>query len=516
MAATTLTAIAVVASGLRGSDYPGQLYRVHLFRDAGLTIWNSEWYSGHYTLGYSVLFPPLGAWLGISLVGISSTIVAVMAFRSLANQARWRGSNTATVWFAAAMLVNLTVGRLTFGLGVAIGLCALISLQRRRQSVAIALAFATSLASPVAGLFLAIATTALTANAAATMQQPWRTPAVRLPTWMALAAMAPTGVIALIFPSPGIFPFRAGQLIGVIVTAAGLIVLLCKRYRTIGVASALTMAIAVPLFLIPNPLGGNLVRLPTIFAGPIIAGILLPERRRLVALGAVPLGIWMLLPLTSVTSNIGAESAHASFYQPMVAYVQQSGGPSGRIEIPFTAGHWETAYVASEIPIARGWERQTDMAKNPLFYDGSLDERSYRDWLSDNAVRWIAVPNVPIDHGGTAEIALLKSGEFPWLRTAWANDDWTVYEVIDSSPLVAAPGRLIRRDRDSFTIMIDEPGDVLVRVSYTPYWQLSGVGGCIIESEDGLTVIRAAKPGVATIRPDFTFDAAMEQPTNTC
>ncbi len=516
IAATAITALGIVASGLRGSDYPGQLYRVGLFRDAGLTIWNSDWYSGHYTLGYSVLFPPLGAWLGISVVGVASTVAAVMAFRVLIVELAWRGANTAAAWFAMGMIVNLAVGRLTFGLGVAFGLTALVSLQRRRTPLAIGLALATSLSSPVAGMFLAIATTALAADCAAGTHRPWRSASVRIPVLTAIAAAAPIGVTAVLFRSPGVFPFRAGHLLGIALTGVGLIILFAKRHRAVGIAAALMVGLAVPLFLIPNPLGGNLVRLPTIFAGPIVAGPLLPSRRRLVAVAAVPLGIWMLLPLTSATDNIGAESASADFYRPVVDFVERAGGPLGRIEIPFTAGHWEVAYIAPDLPIARGWERQTDMAKNPLFYDDTLDASSYRHWLDENAVRWVAVPDIAIDHGGAAEIALIDGADLPWLTKAWTNGFWTIYEVTDAIPIVTSPGHLVAHDGSGLVIRVDAAGDVLVRESYTPYWQLSGIDGCVSESPDGFTVIEAAETGVATIEPRFSFDAAFTESDDAC
>ena len=59
------------------------------------------------------------------------------------------------------------------------------------------------------------------------------------------------------------------------------------------------------------------------------------------------------------------------------------------MEIPFTENHWETAYVAPEVPLARGWERQLDIERNPLFYDqdpNALNALSYYGWLLDNAV----------------------------------------------------------------------------------------------------------------------------------
>ena len=41
----------------------------------------------------------------------------------------------------------------------------------------------------------------------------------------------------------------------------------------------------------------------------------------------------------------------------------------GRLEIPATQNHWETAFVAPVVSLARGWERQVDIADNPMFYE---------------------------------------------------------------------------------------------------------------------------------------------------
>ena len=41
----------------------------------------------------------------------------------------------------------------------------------------------------------------------------------------------------------------------------------------------------------------------------------------------------------------------------------------------------EAAFVAPVVPIARGWSRQVDTARNPLFYDGPLDADEYEQWL---------------------------------------------------------------------------------------------------------------------------------------
>jgi hypothetical protein len=72
-----------------------------------------------------------------------------------------------------------------------------------------------------------------------------------------------------------------------------------------------------------------------------------------------------------------------------------SGRPSGKA--CRTRLHWEAAYVAPAVPLVRGWERQLDTAGNPLFYDADLlNPDSYRAWLIDSGVRYVALPDAPL------------------------------------------------------------------------------------------------------------------------
>ena len=136
-------------------DLAAQVYRVHLFANHGFALYDANWYGGHLLPAYSVLFPPLGALIGVRLAGALATAAAIVLFDRLARDEfgsrAWRG----TVWFAVGAGLNLLSARLTFALGLAVGLAALLAARRGRQVPAVALAFACPLASPLAGLFLA-------------------------------------------------------------------------------------------------------------------------------------------------------------------------------------------------------------------------------------------------------------------------------------------------------------------------------------------------------------------------
>src|SRR4051812_13391008 len=80
--AATLALIAI-AAGWRGSDLPAQLFRVELFRRDGFVFWDSQWFSGHSTLNYSVLSPVLGALTGAVALGALSGVISATIFDRL-------------------------------------------------------------------------------------------------------------------------------------------------------------------------------------------------------------------------------------------------------------------------------------------------------------------------------------------------------------------------------------------------------------------------------------------------
>jgi len=106
-------------------DLAAQVFRTELFQQAGLAIWNGSWYGGHYTLTYSLIFPPLSALLGPQVVGMLAVVSSSYLFDRLVRdrwgtEARW-----ATLWFAAGVVTLMADGQLTFALGAAFALASL-------------------------------------------------------------------------------------------------------------------------------------------------------------------------------------------------------------------------------------------------------------------------------------------------------------------------------------------------------------------------------------------------------
>ena len=180
--------------------------------------------------------------------------------------------------------------------------------------------------------------------------------------------------------------------------------------------------------------------------------------------------------------------------------MRSAGGPAGRIEVVPTQRHWETVYVAAEVPLARGWERQLDMGRNPLLL--RRDARSA----------------TPITNG----CAITPCGSSPWptcrsTRQPSQRLRWSAAGCRSSNrcgttttgscgasstlePLVEGPARLVELGPTSVQLEVIDAEAVLVRVRYSSHWSLD-VPGCVEPSPDGWTTIQVERPGSVTLRP---------------
>src|SRR5580704_15234313 len=95
--------IVVCLLGWRGVDQAAQAYRTEEVRRHGLILWDAGWYAGNFPLGYSVLFPPLGAIFGVQGVAVASAGGASWAFDWLA--VRHFGRRPLGSWYFAVATV---------------------------------------------------------------------------------------------------------------------------------------------------------------------------------------------------------------------------------------------------------------------------------------------------------------------------------------------------------------------------------------------------------------------------
>ena len=500
-------------------DLAAQVFRTELFEQAGLAIWNGSWYGGHYTLTYSVLFPPLAALLGVQLVGGLSVVASSYLFDRLVRdrwgaEARW-----ATLWFAAGVVTLLADGQLTFALGVAFGLGSLRGLQVGHVVLAILAAAACALASPVAGVFLAGVLVAGSWEGGRRFN--------RAALGAGLLALVLTVAPNVAFPEPGQFPFVLSSFVAIPVWCFGALVLTqgvrdeerVLRRVILGYALVSTL-----IWLTPNALGGNAVRLGALFGGPVLAAVLLSRRPA----AKVPLWLfWLVLAVTMVGSlywqvtasvsqiarSVGDPSTTSAYFHPVAKWLRDHGGEGARIEVPPTANHWESAYLAPSFDLARGWLRQLDTTRDDIFYDeGELTNRSYSAWLRGNAISYVALPDAPLDYSSVEEQKLILA-EPPYLTLRYRTPHWRIYSVRHPQPLMApiassgGAAKTLWVGQKGFALDVTKPGRFLVRVNFTPYWSISRGSGCLLRGGDW-TVARTAHTGVFRVDADFSLGSA--------
>jgi hypothetical protein len=486
-AAALAAALAVTGAllGWRGGDLPNQLYRFDLFDRVGFSTWSNLWFAGHATPGYSVIVPALGALLGPVGLGLISAVVAAWCFDLLVTtrygpQARW-----GSLWFAAGTVSNLAVGRLAFAAGLAFGLAALALEMKRHRILGPVAGVLCTLASPLAGAFLMLSGTAWFLGAGA-----------RRGLYITVAAATPLAITTVLFPEGGHFPFRMGSLIWVLAVCAIALIGLPGSERAIRTGFALYGLACIAAFVLPTPLGGNITRFGMYVAGPLLLCAM--PRKLIVAALAPALLWWQWSPaIDGIVRAPSDPSAHASYYEPLISYLQTQ-GRGLRVEVPPTRRHWEAVHVATQVPLARGWERQLDLGYNEIFYDDVLPSWQYYQWLRDNAVQYVALSDATPDYSAEQERALLLQG-VSYLTPVMTTPDWRVWKVVDATPMVSGPGDLLSLDDDRVVLHAHGPGDLLVRVHTSPRWSINGAA-CLVDNDSDWLTVHAVTAGVIELQ----------------
>jgi len=499
------TAIVLVGTWLvlapRSPDFAAQTYRATLFESSGFTVWDNNWYAGHHLPGYSLVFPWFALLLGIRLAGACGVLVSTFAFERIAltvygPRARWGAA-----CFALAVAGDLWIGRVTFALGVTFAVLAVLALVRERPWLAVVLTALCAATSPVAGLLLALA--------GATHVLVTR----RVLAGLTLVAPAFLVVLPLeaLFPEGGWEPFAASSVIATVAVILAFLYAVPREERLLRIGALVYLGVTL-LSIAPTPMGSNIARYAVILAGPLALCVLgrdgfsrpgRPLAGIVLAVGVIV--VWTAWgPVRESVEVIGDPSTSAAYYTPLERFLNTHGGPLVRVEVPFTHSHWEAALLAPRFSLARGWERQLDTKYDPLFFGGKLTASAYRAWLEQEAVSYVALPDVRLDGSSDEEAALIRHG-VPYLHEVFSSTHWRVFAVLDPTPIASAPGVLVGLDHDSFTLRFAAPGRSVVRLHYTRYWTSTRGHGCVAPAAGGWTAVSVKSPGVVRVVARFSL-----------
>ncbi|MBC9727557.1 MFS transporter [Streptomyces sp. TRM68367] len=458
------------------------------------SAYNLAWYGGMHPVSYSVVSPYLMSVLGVRttmmIAGtVSAGLLTMILIRSLPHSRLRSSGGTPVVrnplWAALAgvyaFLCNAASGRVTFGLGTMFALGAIAAVfcwpyrwRYKRWAKALCaapLAALATMASPVAGLFVGLVAVALF------LQK-------RRPGAWSLG-LAPSAVVALsawLFPFSGTQPMRFASVILPVVFSILVYVLVPNDWKTVRITAAVYGLSVILVWLISSQIGSNITRLAMLFAGVVLAAALpfaVPRSRKWYAIVVAFAGFTVWIGYKSVDDvvNTAPAASWSRELAPLVNELQEVGAEKGRVEVVPARSHREASALAPYVNLARGWNRQADMERNPLFYDDTLNSANYHEWLERWAVHFVVLPkDKPDGDGGERERALVQRG-LPYLTQIWGDANWQLFRVTAPTPLAEPHAVVQRAAQGEMTMDVKKAGRVLIRIPYSPWLSIVDAKG---------------------------------------
>ncbi|MDX3752667.1 hypothetical protein [Streptomyces sp. AK08-02] len=546
---------AVFATG--GGDLAAQVAWAEFAKMYPDSAYNLFWYGGLHAANYSLMSPYLMAAIGV----VAATMLSGVAATLLGAELVARTGVRKPLWPALAVGFSLWCqvisGRSTFVLGTAFGMAAVLAVVSgrgaRHLGMAAVCATLATTGSPVAGLFV------LVVGAAYFLSRDWGRAAALL-----VPPVAVVGVTTLLFPFEGEQPMPFSRIWPPVVLCAIVVLTAPSTWRTLRLGAAVYAVGVVLCYLIPTPIGTNVERLSElaapatllaimmyrterrqqgaepgaepgeerdgdghgILAGAAVAVPRLPlpwftARRRMVALGlAMAIAVSWLSGKTIadiVTNTTVPEWAVKT--DGVVNELKRLGAEETRVEVVPARDHREAAILAPYINMARGWNRQADVERGRLFYEGhggtaepegGFSPEAYKAWLSQWAVGFVVLVNGEPDGPAKLEHALVTSGP-SYLQPVWEDANWKIYRVKNATPLVDRPASVVSADGANMVVRMPKAGAVTVRIAYSPW--LWAENGCLTD-EGEFTKLTVEQPG--DIRISSTYGGPSRETALQC
>ncbi|MFI0484600.1 MFS transporter [Actinomadura sp. 9N215] len=464
------------------------------------------WYGGMHPASYSLMSPYLMALFGIRTVAVVSGTLSAALTAYLLRRFKAPVALPASLWAAFALSCNSASGRVTFGLGLTFALMATIVAFTPRGTPAlraagmVGLGLLSTLASPVAGLFLMVLAAALILTGRR-----------RAGICMAVGPPVVVGTTSLLFPFSGVQPISVTAI--VLPTLASVIAMLTcapRGWTLVRVGAGVYLAGILLTWLVPSPVGSNVERLSLLFGGMFLLSAVARAHGRVriavLSLAFIVTASWQVVkPVDDLIHTEPAATA-AGNASGLIAELKAVGADDGRIEVVPLRSHWESSGLSRHFVLARGWNRQVDAERHELFYeDGALTADAYRAWLHEWAVQYVVLPEQERDWSAREEAALVENGQ-SYLTEIWSDDHWRLFRVLRATPLVDRPASVSELNSGQLVVDMPSSGSVLVRVSWSPWLRVSGGGGdaCLARAGDFVR-LKANRPGRYTLAARYNL-----------
>jgi hypothetical protein len=359
-----------------------------------------------------------------------------------------------------------------------------------RAPAVVSLGVLATLASPVAGLFLEVVAAGL-----------FMTGRRRAAWTLALGPPPVVAVGALLFPFDGVQPISGTSVVLPVGCALALAVLAPPAWRTVRAGAPVYAAGVLATWAVASPIGSNVERLALLFGGVLLLAAATQRRTPALYMAFVVIAVWQVLkPIgdLSVTAPGPSALSWARQTEPLIAELQRRHADRGRVEAVPVRTHREAFALARHVNLARGWNRQLDAERHPLFYDGTLAPGTYHAWLRRWSVRYVALARSSPDWAAGAESRIVQDGQ-PWLRPVWADRNWRLYQLTDPAPLADPPATVRWAGPAELIVNVPTTASITIRIPWSPWLRIVGNSPGCVAPHGEWTRLRVPAPGLYRI-----------------
>jgi hypothetical protein len=504
------------ALGIVSWDAPAHLYKVALERQYKTVFWDNNWYGGAYQIiSYGFVFYWLARFISYDVLVVVSTGLMPLFYYLYMRKVYGTTSYWPTIALAVVLLAYMSNGQDPFLFAMSLMLMGMVLLVYGRPLLAVVPAGLAIFANPVG---LVIGAVFLLADFIAR-------PEVRGRYYRFALYLLPFVVARLIiavlfyekstymYPLAEIIHFGGFGMLGFVLARASF----DPQRRAKQVLYLTFAAVALLVAVVPgNPIGWNVGRFFFLFGLPLLLDlrrVYLPKMLIVPLIAGCAIG-QVASPVSHFFRVADMPSTRAAFFTPALRFAARHYDPNYRYHVVALDTHWEAYYFSiNGFPITRGWFRQDDAVHNQVLSD-NFSASQYEQWLRSMAVDYVFLPRAPLDWSGAREAQIITRS--PDFARVFKNAQWSIYKLADPQPLEisldgGAPADVLVLQHESVSLHVPVPGRYLVRLTYSPFWQLDAGAGTLQQGAGDFVELNALNAGYYDVRVNVTVAASLRQ-----
>lgn len=504
--------------GIVGWDAPAHLYKIALLREHQSIFWDNNWYGGAYQIiSYGFIFYYLAQYISYNVVVVVSTGFLPLFFYLYSRKMYGVRSYWPSIVLAIVLAFYLANGQDPFLFAMSFMFLGMVLLAYKRPllaalPVAVAL-FANPMALVIGAVFLVADFTA---------KREVRRDYLRFALYVTPFFVARVAIMFLFYEQSSYIYSTAQVLLFVGFSLAGFVLARVShdpQRRAMEILFLTFAVVAVATALVPqNPVGSNIGRVFFLFGAPLLLNVrrvFLPKYVTIPVVAGVIIG-QLIMPGLHYTHVADLPSTRAAFFTPALRFAATHYDPNYRFHVVALDTHWEAYYFSvNGYPITRGWFRQDDALHNTIFDTNQFTAAQYVAWLRDMGVKYIFLPHAPLDFSGPRETHLLETT--PSFVRVFSDAQWTVYRLSDPQPMAVplspsyGKANIISLQHQAIYLTVPHPGTYLIKITYSPYWELTAGSGTLQKGANDFLVLDARQAGFYGIQVTVNLQSSLRQ-----